>query len=68
MHLSVKLVRKMKKIQSSSGQLAAYSLRPKKKFNIGLDVTHSNTMNLDRYMFGFIVLGCVTSSTELVFL
>lgn len=32
-----------------------------------LDMTYSNTMNLEKYMYRFIVLGCVTSSTILVF-
>ncbi len=38
-----------------------------KKMNLGLDVTHSSTTNLDRGTSRFIVLGCVTSSTRLVF-
>jgi hypothetical protein len=38
-----------------------------KKTNLGRDVTHSSTTNLDRGMSRFVVLGCVTSSTRLVF-
>jgi hypothetical protein len=40
---------------------AMYSLRPKKKVNLGLDVIYYSTMSR------FVVLGCVTSSTRLVF-
>ncbi len=38
-----------------------------KKTNLGRDVTHSSTTNLNRGMSRFVVLGCVTSSTRLVF-
>lgn len=35
--------------------------------NVGLDVTYPSTMNPDRGMSKFIALGCVPSSTRLVF-
>jgi hypothetical protein len=40
-----------------------------KKMNLVLDVTYSSTANLDRGMSisRFVVLGCVTSGTRLVF-
>lgn len=38
-----------------------------KKTNIKLDVTHSRTMNLNRGMSIFVVLGYIASSTKLVF-
>ena len=49
------------------GSNNTYSIRPKKKTNLGLDVTYSSTTNLDRGMSRFVVLGDVTSSTRLVF-
>lgn len=38
-----------------------------KKTNLALDVTHSNIINLDKYMSRFVVLGYVTSSIRLIF-
>ncbi len=47
-------------------KLYMYSLRPEKT-NLGLDVIYHSTTNLDRCISRFIVLGCVTFSTKLVF-
>jgi hypothetical protein len=38
-----------------------------KKTNLVPDVTYSSIMNLDRDMSRFVVLGCVTSGTRLIF-
>ncbi len=43
-----------------------YSLRPIKKI-LGPNVIYSSTMNLDICISRFVVLGCVTSGTRLVF-
>ena len=47
--------------------LSAYSLHPTKKINLWLNVTHPSIINLERSISRFVVLGCVTFSTRLVF-
>ena len=57
-----------KRCQISAGWqgLYLYSFRPK-KMNLELDVTYSSTMNLDRCMSRFVMLGYVMFSTMLIF-